>query len=45
MYHKIRCLGMSLKEIEKNVKEWLERVLRDPLVNILLNKSSLTEIQ
>ena len=36
---------MSLKEIEKNVKEWLERVLRDPLVNILLKNSSLTEIQ
>lgn len=36
---------MSLKEIEKNVKEWLERVLRDPLVNILLKSSSLTEIQ
>jgi len=45
VYHKIRGLGMSLKEIEKNVKEWLERVLRDPLVNILLKNSSLTEIQ
>jgi len=36
---------MSLKETEKNVKEWLERILQDPLVNILLKNSSLTEIQ
>lgn len=36
---------MSLIETEKNVKEWLERIFQDPLVNILLKSSSLTEIQ
>jgi len=36
---------VSLIETEKNVKEWLERIFQDPLVNILLKSSSLTEIQ
>ena len=36
---------MSLRETEKNVKEWLERIFQDPLVTILLKNSSLTEIQ
>ncbi len=36
---------MSLKEIEKKVMELLERIYQDPLVNILLKNSSLTEIQ
>ncbi len=44
-YHKNEGLNLSLKETEKNVKEWLERILQDPLVNILLKNSSLTEIQ
>jgi len=45
VYHKNEGLKMSLKETEKDVKEWLERILQDPLVNILLKNSSLTEIQ
>jgi len=36
---------LSLRETEKNVKEWLERILQDPLVNVLLKNSTLTEIQ
>ena len=38
-------LKMNLMEIEKSVKEWLDRIYQDPLVNILLKNSSLTEIQ
>lgn len=45
MYHKNEGFSLSLRETETKVKEWLKRILQDPLVNVLLKNSSLTEIQ